>query len=60
MQARFFALLRRLELHGLVHSHPLKCSHAREEALAEMVARCWSQHRTTMDRQEGLLAGFGD
>jgi len=41
LQARFLAILPRIQSHGLIYFRHLKCPHRREEAVAEMVAVAW-------------------
>ena len=41
LHARFLLILPRIELHGRVVFRAVKCPHAKEEAIAEMLALCW-------------------
>jgi hypothetical protein len=42
LQTRFLAVLPRIELHARIYFRHLKCSHQREEAIAECVALAWA------------------
>jgi hypothetical protein len=50
LQARFLALVPRIESHARIYFRGLRCAHAREEAVAETVALAWQWFRRLVER----------
>jgi hypothetical protein len=56
LQTKFLTLLPRIRAHACYHFRFLACPHRREEAVADVIALCWSWYRRLAQRGKDAAA----